>query len=314
MKNIEKITELLDKKELNPEERSLLNDILAGDEESRRYYYFYRKLEQIIKKASHVEENDLAEYILFKNEVKPENFRGSVIPKIEEHIRSCPKCTMNFKRLNEEYLELDNFLSYATAAEAEQTLLTEPAPSKKKYVFISLAAAAVLFLLLLITSDLSTPYYYNYAGLKDQSELYVTRGRGTGYFQQSVQELQENNFEKAIEFLKKDIRENPDDETIFYSYYVAGLSYMKEAEKNTLGLFTSYDKSKAAEALKNFKAAVEKNSSGKYPNITLNAYFYSGKAYLMMDNLPAAKEYFKKVISGKGGKMNEAKKILSELE
>ncbi|HSR18506.1 MAG TPA: hypothetical protein VLM39_10500 [Ignavibacteriaceae bacterium] len=129
-----------------------------------------------------------------------------------------------------------------------------------------------------------------------------------------MQELQENNYDKAIDFLKKDIFENPKDETIFYSYYVIGLSYLKAAEKSTFGLFSYYDKSKAAEALKNFKTAVEKNKSGKYPNITLNAYFYSAKACLMMDNLPPAKKYLQKVISEKGSKMNEAKRILSELE
>jgi tetratricopeptide (TPR) repeat protein len=314
MKNIEKLFELLDKRTLAPEEQSLLNDMLAEDEESRKFYDFYQKLEQIVKNSSHIGEKDLAEYILFKNEVKTENFRCSVLPKIEEHLRKCPQCTANFKRLNAEYSELDNFLSPVRMVESAPAQLAKTASSKPKFIYTSLAAAAVLFLLLIISSDLSTPYYYNYAGLKDQSEFYVTRGRGTSYFQQSVQELQDNNYDKAIDFLKKDISENPEDETIFYSYYVIGLSYMKAAEKSTFGLFSSFDKSKADEALKNFKNAVEKNTSGKYPNITMNAYFYSAKAYLMMDNLPLAKEYFQKVVSEKGSKMNEAKRILSELE
>jgi hypothetical protein len=314
MKNIEKILELLEKRKLAPEDESLLNDLTAEDEESRKYYNFYRKLEQIVKNSSHIGEEDLAEYILYKNEVKPENFRGSVIPKIEEHLRKCPQCTGNFKRLNAEYFDLDNFFSSGKIEESVRARSVKTSFFKPRFIYTSLAAAAVIFLLLLIVSDLSTPYYYSYAGLKEQSEFYVTRGRGTSYFQQGVQELQDYNYDKAINFFKKDISENPKDETIFYSYYVTGLSYMKAAEKNTIGLFSSYDKSKAAEALKNFKTAVEKNTSGKYPNITLNAYFYSAKTCLMMDNLPLAKEYFQKVVSGKGSKMNEAKRILSELE
>jgi hypothetical protein len=288
--------------------------MISEDEESRKYYDFYRKLEQIVKNSSHLGEEDLAVYILFKNEVKPENFRCSVIPKIDEHLRKCPQCTADFQRLNAEYSELDNFLSSGKIEGSAPARLTKTASSKPRFIYTTLAAAAVLFLLLLIVSELSTPYYYSYAGLKEQSEFYVTRGRGTIYFQQSLQELQGNNFGKAIDFLKKDISENPKDETIFYSYYVMGLSYMKAAEESTLGLFSSYDKSKAAEALKNFNTAAEKNTSGKYPNITLNANFYSAKACLMMDNLPSAKEYLQKVISEKGSKMNEAKRILSELE
>ncbi|HSR18507.1 MAG TPA: hypothetical protein VLM39_10505 [Ignavibacteriaceae bacterium] len=164
MKNIEKIIELLDKRELAPEEQSLLNDMLAEDEESRKYYVFYRKLKQIVKNSSHIGEEDLAEYILFKNEVKPENFRCSVIPKIEEHLGKCPQCTADFKRLNAEYSELDNFFSPGKIEESVPARLTKTASSKPRFIYTSLAAAVVLFLLLIIASDLSAPYYYDYAG------------------------------------------------------------------------------------------------------------------------------------------------------
>ncbi|MGE5798333.1 MAG: hypothetical protein ACM34N_16220, partial [Ignavibacteria bacterium] len=182
MKSIEKIIELLEKRKLTPEEQALLNKMAAEDEESRKYYGFYRKLEQIVKNSSHIGEEDLADYILFKNEVKPENFRCSVIPKIEEHLRKCPKCTGNFKRINAEYFDLDNFFSSGKIEESVRTRLVKTSFFKPRFIYTSLAAAAVIFLLLMIVSDLSTPYYYDYAGLKVQSEVYITRGRGTNYF------------------------------------------------------------------------------------------------------------------------------------
>jgi len=315
MKNIETLLCFLEKKKLTPEEQLKLNTILREDEESKKYYDFYRKIERIVKTSSHIEEEDLAEYVLLKNEIREsKNFRGAVIPKIEEHLRICPKCLNEFKRLNEEYSEVDGFLlSGGIKESAPQKAISRIFP-KSKYLFSSLAAAAVICLLLIIVSDLSTPYYYSYADLKDQSEFYITRGRVTNYFQESLNALEEDNYDRAIELLKKDISQNPNDETIFYSYYIIGLSNMKEAEKNYLGLFTSYNKAKANEALLNFQTAVEKNTSGKYPNITLNAYFYSAKVYLMLDNLPFAKEYFQKVVLNKGSKMNEAQEILRELE
>lgn len=314
MRNFEILQNLLGKKELAPEEKSQLNYILQ-DEEAKRYYDFYQKIESTVKNSSHISEVDLAEYVLFMNQAADgNNLRGTVIPKIEEHLRKCSGCMNEFRRLNEEYAEVDNFLLSGRIQETAAGNNLKPSFSWSKYIFSSAAAAAALYLLLLIISNLSSPGYHKFAGLRDESEFYITRGRVTNYFQASVKALEENDFPRAVEFLKKDINSSPDDETIFYSYYIIGLSYMKQAEKSYLGLFPSFDKPAAKEALKNFHSAIEKNTSGKYPNITLNAYFYAGKADLMLDNLPSAKDYFRKVVENKGSKMKEAEEILRELE
>jgi tetratricopeptide (TPR) repeat protein len=317
MKNIEILLCLLEKKKLTPEEQSQLSNILLEDEESKEYYDFYRKIERIVKSSSHIDAEELGEYILFKNEIGEwKNLRcaAAAIPKIEEHLKTCPDCLNEFKKLNEEYSEVDNFLLSGRIEDSFYRKVFSRVLLKSRYIFSSFAAAAVIYLILVIISDITTPSYYNYAELKDQSEFYITRGRVTDNFQESIKALEEDNYEQAIEFLKKDINENPNDETIFYSYYIIGLSCMKEAEKDYLGLFPSYNKSKANEALLNFQTAIEKNTSGKYPNITLNAFFYSAKVYLMLDNIPFAKEYFQKVILNKGSKMKEAREILRELE
>jgi TolA-binding protein len=315
MKNFEILFDLLGKRDLTPEEKSQLNSILCQDEEAKKYHDFYLKIENTVKNSSHIDEEDLAEYILFMNQTgEGKDLRGSLIPKIEEHLRKCSRCMDEFRRLNEEYSEVDNFLLSERINEPAAVNKNKSQSSRLKYLISSSAAAAALYLLLLLISNLSSPSYYKFAGLKNESEFYITRGRVTNYFQESIKALEENDFPSAIKSLKKDINSSPDDETIFYSYYIIGLSYMKQAEKNYMGLFPSYDQQAAKDALKNFQAAIEKNTSGKYPNITLNACFYAGKVNLMLDDLSSAKDYFRKVVENKGSKMKEAGDILKELE
>ncbi|MBK6913984.1 MAG: hypothetical protein IPH11_10120 [Ignavibacteriales bacterium] len=66
--------------------------------------------------------------------------------------------------------------------------------------------------------------------------------------------------------------------------------------------------------MKNLQLSIEKNLSGKYQNLSMNAHFYIAKAYLMFDDKENAKKYLEKVIEEKGSKMIEAENILSDLE
>jgi tetratricopeptide (TPR) repeat protein len=141
-----------------------------------------------------------------------------------------------------------------------------------------------------------------------------SRGRTTDDFELSMKALEDKEYQSAIEYLKSDIDLNSKDETIFYSYYILGLTYLETAEKNVLGLFPSFDKSSAELALQNFKKTIEKNTSGKFQNVNLDAYFFAAKASLMVDDTKSAKDYLNIVVNDKGSKMNEARQILNELK
>jgi TolA-binding protein len=321
MNNTEKILELLEKKNLSEQERFQLTSLIESDPEAKKIYQTYMKLGLLLK-SRHISLDELRDYILYKNNIDPENMDIiKRIPELELHLENCEKCTNEFKSLNEEYSELEFFLTDKLAAQPAKGIEEGPvsiAQSRFKrtpvYAFVSVITIGFVYLSLLLVSNITTPDSYQLASVSDKSEYYVTRGRATDEFQESLKALEENNFDKAIEFLQSDINKNPEDKTIFYSHYILGLSYLEKADKSFIGLFRSFNKDDAENGLKNLQFCIEKNTSGKFPDITYNAYFYSAKANMMLGDNESAKKYLKLVVEEKGSKMSEAQNILNELE
>jgi TolA-binding protein len=321
MNNIEKIFELLEKKNLSEQERFQLNSLIESDPEVKKIYETYMKLGTLLK-SKHISLDELRDYILYKNNIDPEN-KDIIkrIPEIELHLKNCEKCTNEFKSLNEEYSELDLFLADKLATQPAKGIEEVPVSIAQLrfrraslYAFASVIVIGFVYLSLLLISNMTTPDSYQLASVSDKSEYYVTRGRATDEFQESLKALEENNFDKAIEFLQSDINKNPEDETIFYSHYILGLAYLEKADNSFIGLFRSFKRENAEKGLKNLQLCIEKNSSGKFPDITYNAYFYSAKASMMLGDNESAKKYLKIVVEEKGSKMSEAQSILNELE
>lgn len=315
MDNKEKIFQLLLKTELTDSEKKELEEIISSNKEAKEYSELFDKM----KKASgSINYDDLANYVLFKNdfEIEDKSFHKK-LPLIENHLRSSEDFSNEFKFLNSELNEINSFLSanYAQPEEKEALpILDGKNYFTARYIFGSLLAVGFLYLFLFAVSYLATPQYYKYTSIDDESDFYVTRGRLTEEFQQSLKSLEDGDYKNAIKFLELDIRKNPNEETIFYNHYILGLAYLEDAEQSFIGLFPSFNNYKAQQSLIHFKTAVEKNISGKYENINLDSYFYAAKANLMLDNTEAARNYLQKVVDEKGSKMDEAEKILSELE
>lgn len=322
MNNNEKIFELLQKKELSKDEQAQLQLIISSDSEARAFYKTYLNTGVIVKKISHPDIDELADYILVKNGNEPENKEIiSRIPSIENHIRNCSECSEEFKLLNAEYSDAEMFVSNEMKSTQKQNSKQEihkPTQQNRfsftRYVYISAATVVVIYFGLLLLSSGITPSSQKFASLEKDADYYVTRGRVTTYFQESLKSLEAEDYNSAIANLKSDINENPDDETVFYSHYILGLAYLETAETNFIGLFPSYNKEQAIAGKEALLISIEKNNSGKYPNITLNAYYYAAKASLMINDVNSAKEYLNIVVKEKGSKMNEAQKILNDLE
>jgi hypothetical protein len=321
MNNLDKILELLEKKNLSAQDKATLNSIIASDSEAKEIYETYLKLGSLVK-SKHLSLEDIRDYVLYKNNVEPENREiVSRIPEIELHLKNCEQCTEEFKLLNAEYSEIDLFVAdkftVQPSPEAGKVSSAYIQPRTRRtplYAFSSIVAIGFVYVALLLISNVTTPGSYQLASVSDKSEYYVTRGRGTDEFQESLKALEDNNFDKAINFLQNDINKNPNDETIFYSHYIIGLSYLEKADKSFIGLFRSFNKEDARNGLKNLQLCIEKNTSGKFPDITYNAYFYSAKACMMLEDNESAKKYLKLVVGEKGSKMSEAQNILDELE
>jgi len=322
MKNFDKIIELLEKNNLTEEENNSLNKLLKEDAEANEFYNSYKKLGSAFLTSRHLTIDELADYVLIKNGLEPEKKESTKnIPLFEAHIRRCEKCAKEMEFFNKEYSDVEDVVGAQFDASEEakskisgSNIIPVPKFSLYRYTLIGISVIAVLFFSLMVISNLSTSKYYKLGTIGDSSDISISRGRTTNDFELSIKALEEKNYQAAIDYLKNEIELNKNDETIFYSYYILGLTYLETAEKNLLGMFPKFDKSSAEAALANFKKTVELNTSGKFKNVNLDAYFYAAKASLMLENPKSAKEYLNIVVKEKGSKMNEAGQILNELK
>lgn len=322
MNNFDYILNLVQKNSLSEVEKLKLEEILNNDLEAKEFYNTYLKLAKGLKKSNHITFDEMKDFILVKNNLEPEdqNIFGK-INWIEDHLRQCTSCTDQFTMINSEFADVENFLAESLLQKDENESQAESKHNffirkmnPQYYAFAAVLLIAVLFGSLFIVSELTTSSASKHASLEDKSGFYISRGRTTDFFQESINALDDENYNAAISYLKKDIQENSNSETIFYTHYVLGLVYLEIAESDFIGLFPSYDKTNASNGLKNLQLSIEKNLSGKYQNLSMNAYFYIAKAFLMLEDKENAKKYLKKVIDEKGSKMIEAENILSDLE
>lgn len=318
--NIEIILNILSKDRPSVQDKKLIEKIFSKDPAAKDFFNKFKHIEDIVKASSHISLDDFSEYILFKNNNSTALLSDSKIRLIENHLKKCDKCSKVFSELSLEYEDIGSFISKN---------LPQPDPAKDrtnvlkihtgifnvfKYPVASAAIIIVLYFSLLIISDLTTPQYYKYSSIDENSLNYITRGRATNNFQTGLNALDKGNPDLAIKYFKKDISDNKNDGTIFYTNYILGLTYLENAEKDFLGLFPSYDHRKVNAAIENLNKCILKNNSGNFPNITSNAYFFISKAYLMLDNPNMAKINLQIVIKLKGSRSAEAKRILDNIQ
>jgi tetratricopeptide (TPR) repeat protein len=321
MKNIDKLKELLEKSSLTPAEKESLNNIVNEDRDAGDYYEKYTKLKVVASAASHPSTDELGNYILYLNGMSPDNDVELNFSSIENHLKKCKKCSDEFNLLSTEYSDIKSFVGLRIRPLEEPDAKLPLRNSSKhsgyfsylRYTIITLVLAGFLYGALYFFSQNFSSAYYKEAILQNE-EQYITRGRSTEQFHESISALDMKDYEAAIDFLKKDIEKNSGDETIFYSHYILGLTYLETAPKSFAGLFPHFDKAQVNEGIKHLSASIDKNDSGKFKNIKLDAYFYLGKGYLMLENPIEAKKYFTVVLTEKGSKMSQAKMLLDELE
>ncbi len=323
MENKDKLFELLQKENPSREEEKAIQQIIGADEEAKEFYLAHQKIKNSLgSPENHVNYDDLADYILVQNHNVPEDKNiYTKIPFIERHIRECSKCRKEFQAFNEEYTDIDNAVKSelpASEDKAPERQIEEKIIYKRpvfsKYIFVSLLLAAFAYGGMFIFSQIFTSSNYSIAALKNNDEFNITRGRGTEYFQKGLNALDDKNYNQTIEYLNDDIKANPKDETIFYSYYILGLTYLETAPKSFIGLFPSFNQDKVEDGISNLEKSIKLNDSGRYENINLDSYFYLGKASLMKNDKESAKKYFNIVVEKHGSKMSESKSLLNELE
>lgn len=317
MDETEKILELLDKDTLSDEEKEYLTNVL-NNPELKKIQETYLRLKTSLKRSEHVDEELMAEYVLYKNNITEEKMIVLLANKVEDHLRYCAECQELFRNLNSEYSNVDEFIN--------NNITTKPAEKehaksfkvgsllnlkKFKYASFSFATVVIIYLGLFIVSSVTTPDYKK--SFLDGNDFYTSRGRASEYFQRGLDAIDNKKYDAAVKYLKEDIAEDNDDETLFYSYYVLGITYVNKGENNYLGLFESYNKDDVIKGIECFNKSIQLNTSGNFDNLKLDAHYYMAKAYLLIDNVPSAKEHLKIVVDGKGSYYKKSEELLKIL-
>lgn len=318
MNDFEKIIELLDKDFMSEEERLLLNDLINKDQEAKKIHDAYLNLKSSLNKDEHIDEELMAEYVMYKNNLSSERLIILLANKVEDHIRKCVHCEKLFTGLNAEYCDVDSFVSQSLV---EQVTQEKPTQSKgfflfnnfsaAKYAFASLAAVVVLYVGLFAVSSFTTPDYKK--SFLDGEDFYTTRGRTSELFQRGLDAIDRNDYESAIKFLTDDVSNNKSDESIFYTHFILGITYVNKAENDFLGLFKSFNKEDVKRGIENFEKSIALNNSGKFDNLKLDAHYFIGKSYLMIDEKTSARQHLQLVVDEKGSYYKKAEELLKEL-
>lgn len=320
MEKADKILELLERQTLTESEKKLLEDFANSDDEIKEFIKIYRNLEATLSASGHIHPDLLSSYILFEMGDDSESKLISIIKnKIKNHLAECSVCRDEYNLLVSEYKNIDQLVGKSVQRDSNVKAQITPGifVSRIRSFIYAFAVLLVIFLgyqgIYMMTTS-QVPGYKTGIFSEDQNEFYTTRGRTSESFQQGLNAIEKGNFNQAIEYLENDIKEHTNEKSIFYTYYINGITYLRMAESDFIGLFRSYDEEKVNLAISNLQKSIEKNTSGDYENLKLDAYYYIGRAYLLIDEKNAAISNLQKVIEEKGKFAREASDIISQLE
>lgn len=318
MNDFEKIIELLDKDFITDEDKLRVSEMINNNPEAKKIHDTYLNLKSSLNRNEHIDEELMSEYVMYKSNLSSERLIVMLAKKVEDHIRKCVKCEKLFTELNAEYCDVDNFVSQSLIEPVSQE---KPAQLKgfflfnnlnaARFAFTSLAAVVVLYLGLFAVSSFITPDYKN--SFLNGEDFYTTRGRTSESFQRGLDAIDRSDYESAIKFLNDDINHNKSDESIFYTHFILGITFVNKAESDFLGLFKSFNKDDVTRGIENFEKSIELNNSGKFDNLKLDAHYFIGKSYLMIDDKTSAREHLQSVVDGKGSYYKNAEELLKKL-
>jgi tetratricopeptide (TPR) repeat protein len=315
------IYELLEKGSLSEDETLRMNGILDKNKDMKSFVEFYNKAKTVVENNSHIELDILAEYVLFKSKMEGILIKLNLAEKIENHLRACEKCMDDFKILNEEYSSVDEFVS--------ETIL--PGQTKEKEIYASkfqnainsrtvykfLYAFAVIVIIYagsVFITNYSVPEYNREIAELSGEMNFNSRGRASEEFLIGVAELEKGNFEDAINSLKNDLVKNRDSKTIFYTHFILGQAYLRNTQRDLLGINLGVDETSLQKSIEEFKNCIAANINEQFASINYDSHYFLGRAYLLNGNVEKAIDEFNTVIKSRGKYINEAKELISAIE
>jgi tetratricopeptide (TPR) repeat protein len=270
----------------------------------------------------HIDAEMIGDFILYESGELTDDYLIPILAeKIKMHLKGCLKCQEEYQALQNEFKEVTSFVE-KNIVKDEKSFSTKSFPSafalnkisSFKYAITTIAVFAVVYLSLFTISSITTPDYNKNIFSGREDGFYVTRGRTSVAFQKGLDAIQKGSYDDAIDYFGEDIEKHSEQSSIFYTYFITGLTYFKLAESNFIGMFQSFDEEKLNRAILNLKLSIQKNTSGNYDNLNLDAHYHLGRAYLLLENVKEAKEQLSKVIESKGKFYNEAVELIRTVE
>lgn len=323
MEKFDKILELLEKKSLTEAEKKSLEEFSDSDDEIKSFISFYDSLRSSLTVTGHIPTDLLASYVMFEmGDASEDNIIPVLREKIKSHLDQCKVCKNEFTVLQQEYSEIKVHVDKSVLRTSQSSLKEKnffvpsflKSSSSVRYAFATLALFIAAYIGLFVVSNSITPDYRKNIFSDEQNDFYKTRGRTSPLFQKGLNAIDKGDYSKAIEFLSEDITKHQNEKSIFYTNYILGITYIRSAESDFIGLFKSYDRNQVELAIANLKESIDKNNSGDYESLKLDANYYIGRAYLLTDDKNLALESLQKVVDGRGRYSKEASKLISDLE
>ena len=316
MEKLEKILDILENTDPSDADKKYL-EMNLSDEDVEKFVNVYNVLKKVLSGSIHLDPVILGDYILYKRgNGDSVEYISLVADKIKSHLNSCATCSKEYNLLTAELDSINDFLAKRiTEKNKEQpTLFLFQKSVSFKYAITAVMVILISYFGLRVVSDISTPYYKQQIFSAKEENSYITRGRRTTLFQKSLNALDNKEYDKAIKLLNEDIVQNKNDKSIFYSYYVLGITYLKTSESDFLGAFKSYDNTKVQKGINNLEISIKKNSSGYFENIKLDAHYYIARGYLIMDDISSAESHLKTVVEKRGRFYKAAEELLNSLK
>lgn len=266
-------------------------------------------------RAAHPDELMLAELILAEGEGKE---LSPELQKISGHVQNCFLCRQTYAALQEDVPVFRNTVSPAktgvTRKRSAKRFDAVIYRIKKASIYTSRIAAVILLFILSLygVSELVKPQNIR-LGQTDIEIEGITRTLTADQYSAALVLIDNDEISGAIDILEREIANAPEDAGAFYTHYITGLLRFSEAEYSWFGLFKGYDTKQLASASADLELAIEKNTSGKYENVTYDASFYLAKTYILRQKYDKAKELLQYVIASRGSKAGESEKLLKEL-
>jgi tetratricopeptide (TPR) repeat protein len=268
-------------------------------------------------------------------------FSSSELDSIQSHIEDCPECAQKVQNFTKEYRDLETYFEhtdlpdltlgevtpavadtqekrqlFGNIIESVQSLADQikerfwiPIPGQLQLATI--AVAAVLVILWFGPFYRIDNPYLPLASFENESPSFVTRGEGPNLFTGGFIAFHEGNYEQAIIMLEEAIAANPENNSVFFAHYLTGLSYLFSAKKEVLGRFERLDRRMVQKGIGSLQAAYEGTDDLRTREDCL---WYTGKAFLMLDEPEQAKTTFTEVVDLNARRFRSARRMVEEID